>query len=101
MTQEISNIGWVICRTVASNWDESKMDFADYSEVTYDLYATDQVDEDGLKFDAEPMNTISHDEFTSLGLRDRVNWGDVSPSYEETLHGPADTCEITQGGSVR
>jgi 3-polyprenyl-4-hydroxybenzoate decarboxylase len=77
------------------------MDFADYSDVTYDLYRKGQVDEDGLMVDNTPLATIDHAAFEALGLRNRVNWGDVSPSYDETLHGSADACEISQGGEVR
>jgi hypothetical protein len=87
-----SRIGWVICHTHPDNWDDESMDFTDTSALTFDLYSREQIDEHGLRADAEPVATIDDNEaFDALLTAYVISWGDVYQDGDD---------QISQGGRV-
>ena len=95
MTRAKLDIGWVICHTPISNWDDETMMFRQERLVRYDLFAArrviDPTPENGYHsgVDGDPDRTVGNAEFSRLRLE--VKWGD--PMESSGL--------ICQGGAVR
>lgn len=99
-TLNTSEIGWVICRTDAGNWDEQRMNFADYSQVRYDLYTHAQVADEGwIPWSTEAAATVSHDAYEKLGLD--VSWGDVHESGDTIEQGGATNDYMVAPGTIQ
>jgi hypothetical protein len=67
------------CTASADNWNEDRMDFADYSALRYEIFDdADKSEFDGSFGSADPIAVLDSSKFNVCGVA-HVAWGSVYP----------------------